>query len=67
MAKIDVSEAERNFSVFNASLSAYVMNSFATYEDQIGQLTEALKQKTEEVSKLQKELENKESSDNRAN
>jgi cell shape-determining protein MreC len=55
--KIDITEAERNFSSFVTSLSTFVMNTFASYEDNQQKLVEALKQKEEEISKLKKEIE----------
>ncbi len=55
--KIDITEAERNFSSFVTSLSTFVMNTIASYEDNQQKLIEALKQKEEEIQKLKEELE----------
>lgn len=65
--KIDLSDAERNFASFSAGLNTFVMNTFATYDQQIQLLTETITKLREENSKLQKDLENKESSENKDN
>ena len=54
--KIDITEAERNYSSFVTALSTYVMNTFGAYEENQKKLAEALKQKEEEISKLKTQL-----------
>ncbi len=54
--KIDITEAERNFSSFVTALSNYVVNTLGSYEENQKKLVEALKQKEEEISKLKTQL-----------
>lgn len=55
--KIDITEAEKNFSSFVIGLSTFVMGTLGSYEENQQKLVEALKQKEEEISKLKKEIE----------
>lgn len=58
--KVDVTDAERNFASMSAGMNTFVMNMFASYDEQIKLLAQQVKDLSEKNSQLQKELENKE-------
>lgn len=58
--KVDVTDAERNFASMSAGMNTFVMNMFASYDEQMKLLAQQVKDLSEKNSQLQKELENKE-------
>ena len=63
--KISTTDPESIFLNLSGGLNTFVMNTLEQYEQDKKTLIEALKQEKEKNAKLTKELENKESSENK--